>query len=516
MVINLPCLINKKELAIPGQTATGKESSNPLMAGSLPKTNTATSQTINNEKQIHAIVDNKAVVVTEASVRSSLLLNDVDGTSCLTNEVILQNLALMGIELGEPFNDVYNTPAHTQKVFSNMVRQGNGYRWQSQAPRHHGGTPAQTRSERVLEQPIEPPFSEGHTSGSREGRMEPTFELTDSLPPTPHDLPLLGGYTPRSDEGRLKLEELIQTCTNFSNRVLSSEEAKTAQDRVITRLKLRVKRLEKMRQSRTSHPMKRRIFTGRVVSSTAKNLDEEDASKQGRIKDKTTRMIKESDFEELHDDIQDAQQDTVNAAADGVSVVSTLVTTAGVTISTTEPKTPLTTTIVFDDENVTKTLAQTLLKMKEHKAKEKGVAFREEEESPRPTIKRSITTLQPLPAIDPKDKSKGILVEEEFDGSVKIKRRNQGDAQIQADAELARQQKSIQDFKPMDAEVIQDNAKKDDSSKQPAEGSLKRKTSEERLDSTKMQKIDEQEEVQADSDPDDEEIKQFLEIVPVE
>ncbi|GJX13842.1 hypothetical protein Tco_0205600 [Tanacetum coccineum] len=38
MVINSPCLTNKKELAIPGQTATGKESSNPLMADSLPKT----------------------------------------------------------------------------------------------------------------------------------------------------------------------------------------------------------------------------------------------------------------------------------------------------------------------------------------------------------------------------------------------------------------------------------------------------------------------------------------------
>ncbi|GJZ01131.1 hypothetical protein Tco_0519092 [Tanacetum coccineum] len=38
MVINSPCLTDKKELAIPGQTATGKEFSNPLMAGSLPKT----------------------------------------------------------------------------------------------------------------------------------------------------------------------------------------------------------------------------------------------------------------------------------------------------------------------------------------------------------------------------------------------------------------------------------------------------------------------------------------------
>ncbi|GJR96279.1 hypothetical protein Tco_0268453 [Tanacetum coccineum] len=38
MVINSPCLTDKKELAIPGQTVTGKESSNLLMAGSLPKT----------------------------------------------------------------------------------------------------------------------------------------------------------------------------------------------------------------------------------------------------------------------------------------------------------------------------------------------------------------------------------------------------------------------------------------------------------------------------------------------
>ncbi|GKG07385.1 hypothetical protein Tco_0330354, partial [Tanacetum coccineum] len=37
MVINSPCLNGKKELAIPEQTATGKESTNPLMAHSFPK-----------------------------------------------------------------------------------------------------------------------------------------------------------------------------------------------------------------------------------------------------------------------------------------------------------------------------------------------------------------------------------------------------------------------------------------------------------------------------------------------
>nr|GEV87138.1 hypothetical protein [Tanacetum cinerariifolium] len=38
MVINSPCLNDKKELAIPEQAVTGKESTNPLMANSLPKT----------------------------------------------------------------------------------------------------------------------------------------------------------------------------------------------------------------------------------------------------------------------------------------------------------------------------------------------------------------------------------------------------------------------------------------------------------------------------------------------
>ena len=37
MVINAPCSLNQA-LAIPEQTATGKEIPNPLMVGSLPKT----------------------------------------------------------------------------------------------------------------------------------------------------------------------------------------------------------------------------------------------------------------------------------------------------------------------------------------------------------------------------------------------------------------------------------------------------------------------------------------------
>nr|GEW56145.1 hypothetical protein [Tanacetum cinerariifolium] len=93
MVINSPCLTDKKELAIPEQTATGKEFSNPLMFW-----NTASSKTINSIKQIHAIVDGKDVVISESSVRSDLLFDDEDGITCITNDEIFENLALMGCE----------------------------------------------------------------------------------------------------------------------------------------------------------------------------------------------------------------------------------------------------------------------------------------------------------------------------------------------------------------------------------------------------------------------------------
>ncbi|GJU63262.1 putative ribonuclease H-like domain-containing protein [Tanacetum coccineum] len=310
------------------------------------------------------------------------------------------------IELGEPFNVVYNTPAHTQNVFSNLSRQGVKFSGRVTPLFPRGGKNVEraittdasldaaldsdnifktqstampnTRSERVLEQPSELPLPEGHTSRSREGSIEHMFELTDNVQPKPYDLPLTRGYTPGSDEGRLKLQELMALCIKLSKRVLDLENAKDSQAVEIHKLKQRVKKLERQRKSSISHSRRRKY---KQVDSSDDDLDEEDASKQVRIQEKIMRMIKESDFDELNDDMQDAQEETVNAVADGVSTVSASVTTAGVITSTAEPRTPPTTTTAFDDENVTMALAQTLLKMKELKAKEKGVAIIDVEDS---------------------------------------------------------------------------------------------------------------------------------------
>ncbi|GJU92636.1 hypothetical protein Tco_1317392 [Tanacetum coccineum] len=263
--------------------------------------------------------------------------------------------------------------------------------------------------------------------------MEHTFELTDNVPSTPHDSPLLGGHTPGSDEGRIKLDELITLCTKLSKQVLDLKKEKDAQAVEILNLKRRVKKLKRKRKSSISH-LRRRKYR-QVETSSDEGLDEEDASKHGRISDKLEPMFNDKDFEELDDYMKNVKEDTVDTVATRVSTVSAPVSTAGVTISTAEPKTPPTTITVFDDEDVTMTMAQTLIKMKELKAKEKGVAITNVEDSSRIVRPvRSITTLQPFPTIDPKDKGKSILVEEE---PVKIKMRDQCDLQVQADAELA-------------------------------------------------------------------------------
>ncbi|GJZ44597.1 hypothetical protein Tco_0591852 [Tanacetum coccineum] len=251
--------------------------------------------------------------------------------------------------------------------------------------------------------PLSQKIGSGHTSGSGEGSMEHTFELMDTVPPTPYDSPLTGDYTPRSDEGRLKLKELMAICTKLSKQVLDLEKEKDVQAMEILKLKQRVKKLKRKRKSSISHP-RRRIY--RQVKSFDDDLEEEDASKQGRESDKTKSMFQDSDFDVLDDDMEDVERETVHTTTTRVSAI-----------------------------NEDLTIAQTLIKMKEEKAKEKGVAIKDVEDSPRPI--KSITTLQPLPTIDPKDKGKSVLVEEEPEKPEKVKRRDQGLAQIKSNADLA-------------------------------------------------------------------------------
>ncbi|GKB46291.1 hypothetical protein Tco_0897044, partial [Tanacetum coccineum] len=136
------------------------------------------------------------------------------------------------------------------------------------------------------------PSSSGTSSGSGprcQETMGDTIGHTRSENVSKHSNdPLLArGNTLRNGEDILKLEELMELCTNLNTRVLDFETTKTTQSNEIASLKRRVKKLERRNKSRTyGLKILYRVGSSRKVeSSKDEGLGEEDASKQGRIAD---------------------------------------------------------------------------------------------------------------------------------------------------------------------------------------------------------------------------------------
>ncbi|GKB33628.1 putative ribonuclease H-like domain-containing protein [Tanacetum coccineum] len=73
---------------------------NPTICTSCIKQfwSTTKAKTVNGEVQLQALVDRKKIVVTEASVRRDLQLEDAEGVDCLPNATIFEQLTLMGYE----------------------------------------------------------------------------------------------------------------------------------------------------------------------------------------------------------------------------------------------------------------------------------------------------------------------------------------------------------------------------------------------------------------------------------
>ncbi|GJS46618.1 hypothetical protein Tco_0596739 [Tanacetum coccineum] len=53
-------------------------------------------KTINGEVQLHALVDDKKIIITESTIRRDLQLVDEEGVECLPNSTIFEQLTLMG------------------------------------------------------------------------------------------------------------------------------------------------------------------------------------------------------------------------------------------------------------------------------------------------------------------------------------------------------------------------------------------------------------------------------------
>ncbi|GJT87909.1 hypothetical protein Tco_1069626 [Tanacetum coccineum] len=152
----------------------------------------------------------------------------------------------------------------------------------------------------------------GTTSGGgprRQETMGDTIAQTrfENVSKHSNDPLLARGNTLRSGEDSLKLNELMELCTNLQTRVLDLEKTKTTQAEEIVSLKRRVKKLEQKKRSRT-HGLKRLYkvgLTARVESSRDEESLGEDASKQGRINaidaDEDITLVNDQDDADMFD-----------------------------------------------------------------------------------------------------------------------------------------------------------------------------------------------------------------------
>ncbi|GJQ89289.1 retrovirus-related pol polyprotein from transposon TNT 1-94 [Tanacetum coccineum] len=236
----------------------------------------------------------------------------------------------------------------------------------------------------------------------------------ENVSKTSNDPLLARGNTLRSGEDSLKLNELMELCTNLQQRVLDLETTKTTQANEIASLKRRVKKLERRNKSRT-HGLKRMYRVGssrRVESSEDEGLGEEDASKQGRIADIDANKdiylvnvhtdedmfgVNDLDGDEVivdNVDVVKTAEETrsvveevtvviekaklVSAAEEIVNVAATTVSTAS-TIPDSAATTTTTTTATIT--NVEITLAQLLAELKSAKPKADKVMIQEPEQA---------------------------------------------------------------------------------------------------------------------------------------
>ncbi|GJT88819.1 hypothetical protein Tco_1070536 [Tanacetum coccineum] len=341
--------------------------------------------TVNRDVHIQALIEGKKIIVNEASIRCDLKLEDAEGSPCLPNATIFEELTRIGGKEQDFFGKV--TP-----LFDTMMVQTS--KEKKQKPRRKQRTEAEV----------------------------PQDETHEKSVPTPYNDPLPSG------EDRMQLTDLMVLCTKLQKQVLALEKAKSDQAIEIASLKNRVEKLEKRRKLRTT----------RLQRLKKRRIEDLDADAEVTLLNETQERQDEDlmfdtsvlDGDEMFVDVttgKKQEQSTkvddmeVSTAGEVVTTASEAVTTIGVKDSAapTIPVTTVATTIQISKDKLT--LDQTMIEIKEAKLKAitttattvrtkpeaRGISIQESSD----TTTRVVST--PL-RVQAKDKGKEIMVEPEI------------------------------------------------------------------------------------------------------
>nr|GEV60512.1 hypothetical protein [Tanacetum cinerariifolium] len=280
---------------------------------------TAKSKIVNDVNHNHATVDGKTMVISESLVRRDLHFNDEDGITCLSNDEIFINLALMGRTKRGQDTKIPQFYGPPKKVGDEAVGTGEDDRVVRAATtatsleaEKESGNINKTRSMAKLNEPSPHGTGSGsvprcqdttlgdadNTSGSREDSMEHQDDLRDFILPTSHDLPISRGHTLEGS--------CIGTIKDCSR--LGDQKA--------------IKESQKIRKKQRARTLGMNLFKIGDINENRDDIDD---------------MVDEA--------IENVEGDTVNiagavnTATTGVSAASASVTTTSVSISIVESKT---------------------------------------------------------------------------------------------------------------------------------------------------------------------------------
>nr|GFA44242.1 hypothetical protein [Tanacetum cinerariifolium] len=257
---------------------------------------------------------------------------------------------------------------------------------------------AKTQSTTMSIDPISYKIGSGHTVGSGKDMMEQETDLTNFVPPTPHDSSLSGGHTPRSDEGRPNINELMNLCTPV---VKKGSCPVTIQD--CSRLGMKLFKIGTSKKKTLGKEYVSKHRSGESKEAKERNLSDK-GSGETEVFDYTTAAEKDVNAAEL-----------VFAAGDAVNAVSVVpnVSVAGSSTSTVGH--------IFEDEMIT--MADTLMAIRGIRPRTTSVVIHDVEEEPRRET--------PPPTVQSQDK------EQEAKDVALIKQMEDVQAMIDADALLA-------------------------------------------------------------------------------
>ncbi|GKA56921.1 hypothetical protein Tco_0755993 [Tanacetum coccineum] len=332
-------------------------------------------KTVNGEVQLQALVDGKKIIVTEASVRRDLQLNDEEGTDCLPNATIFEELTRMGAKT-TAWNEFSSTMASAIICLAtNQKFNFSKYIFESMVKNLENVSDNVT-DEAVYEEmddSLERDATTATSSDAEHDRGNINKTQSKAILNEPSSLGTSSGNTLRSGEDSLKLKELMELCTNLQNRVINLEKTKTSQAQEITSLKRRVKRLEKKGGSR-AHKLKRLYKFG--LSRRVEYFEDE----------VSTHFDDDIDMFRVHDLVGDEVVVEIEVASKDVN-------------------------LSVDEV----TLAQALVALKSAKPKADKVMLQELEQGTitTTTAATTVTAASPRPKAKGLDKGKGKMVEPE-------------------------------------------------------------------------------------------------------